>query len=124
MKAMRKWRAENPEAHRAQKLRYRQRHAKEISIRSKDKRAKLKLEVIAGYGGACTCCGENHSDFLTLDHVNNDGAIRRMELGRNVGGTSTFYRDARNREFPPDYTILCFNCNIARSLFGTCPHQR
>jgi hypothetical protein len=22
------------------------------------------------------------------------------------------------------FTILCFNCNCAKGIYGTCPHQR
>jgi hypothetical protein len=37
----------------------------------------IREDVIAAYGGRCACCGEFERDFLTLDHVNNDGAEHR-----------------------------------------------
>lgn len=40
---------------------------------------RLKLEVLAGYGGKCICCGETHPAFLTVDHINNDGAEHRTQ---------------------------------------------
>lgn len=87
------------------------------AARIKRYRNKLKTGVITAYGGKCSCCGELHPDFLTVDHVNNDGKKHRASV-------TSVYRDLRNRGYPSGYTILCFNCNIARSLFGTCPHQR
>ncbi len=77
---------------------------------------KLKLQVINAYGGKCSCCPENEPKFLTIEHINKDGKAHRAAVG-NV------YIDIRNRGFPPEYTIHCFNCNIAKSLFGVCPHQ-
>lgn len=94
------------------------------AIRTKRYRVKLKTQIIQGYGGACTCCGETAPEFLTLDHVNNDGKAHRIALyGKNASATVAVYRHVRDAGFPPDYTVLCFNCNIARSLFGVCPHQ-
>lgn len=80
---------------------------------------RLKDAVIAGYGGKCTCCGESHREFLTLEHVLGDGAIKR-EGGNNVSE----WRRALRDEFPVDLTILCWNCNCARAYYGRCPHGR
>lgn len=44
--------------------------------------------------------------------------------GRNAGASNAIYRQLRDQGYPDDYTILCFNCNIARSLFGRCPHTK
>lgn len=93
-----------------------------VHARTRRRRREIRDIVVAGYNGACTCCGERQREFLTLDHVNNDGNIHRK--GRsNRSAQDAAYRDAIDRGFPPDYTILCFNCNIARSLFGVCPHR-
>jgi hypothetical protein len=40
------------------------------------------------------------------------------------GGSSVHYRDARNRDFPPEYQVLCANCNHSKHLGGVCLHQR
>lgn len=82
-------------------------------------RRKLKAEIIAAYGGKCTCpgCTITEPDFLTIEHLSKDGKAHR------ASGVSV-YADIRRRGFPPDYTIHCFNCNIAKSLFGVCPHVR
>lgn len=99
------WAANNPEMLKAAK----QRHLR-----------KLKMSVIGIYGGECRCCGEKEPLFLTIDHVDNDGKDHRKEI---VG--QAFYRYLRNLGEPDRrFQLLCFNCNIAKSLFGTCPHER
>jgi len=71
---------------------------------------KLRLEVIEGYGGKCELCGEDNPYFLTIDHVNGDGAEER----RLLGGQVAIYRKLRNNNYPKDnYRLLCYNCNCA-----------
>jgi hypothetical protein len=81
----------------------------------------MRAAVLRAYGGenpACACCGEQGSHFLTLDHVNNGGRAHRR-----LKGNQGVYHELRRAGFPPGFRILCFNCNIARGLYGTCPHQ-
>lgn len=83
-----------------------------------------KQQVMAAYGGKCACCGESDWRFLTLDHINNDGAEHRQTLpGR--GGGSNIYHYLAARGFPndPPLQVLCWNCNTAKQYYGSCPHQ-
>lgn len=84
-------------------------------------RDRLRKLVIDAYGGKCVCCGETIFAFLVLDHVNGGGtAERRTHGGRSIQA----YRDARNRGYPPDYQVLCHNCNHGRAINdGVCPHM-
>jgi len=84
-------------------------------------RQALKLEVMAAYGGRCVCCGESNHNFLSIDHIFNDGQARRKEEG---AGT-VFYYWLRDRGFPQDrYRCLCLNCNFGRRINGgICPHE-
>lgn len=84
-------------------------------------RQAIRQIVIDGYGGKCTCCGEARREFLTLDHVHNDGADERREV--KSGGNARLFRRIIANKFPPTYTILCFNCNCAKGIYGICPHQ-
>jgi hypothetical protein len=79
---------------------------------------KLRNTVVDGYGAKCACCGETCRAFLALDHVNGGGNKQRKEAG-----PSAHYADALRRNYPPDYQLLCHNCNIAKSIQGVCPHQ-
>jgi hypothetical protein len=76
----------------------------------------------------CECCGESHIEFLTIDHINGDGAKERREMkaaGLNAAkGGHEFYCLLEKRGFPAGYRVLCFNCNCARGFFGECPHER
>jgi len=83
---------------------------------------KDKRIVIEHYGGyTCNCCGVlyNHI-FLSVDHINNDGKIKR----KDQTGTHGIYDWIIKHDFPTDFQILCLNCNIAKkSNSGVCPHQ-
>lgn len=87
---------------------------------------KHKIDVFQHYGGCkCRCCGESRLNFLTLDHVNNDGADHRRRL-YGSGSASVgvrFYRELKKAGLPPGFQVLCFNCNITKGLFGECPHE-
>ena len=91
------------------------------------KRARIKDAVFGAYGGyRCACCGEVERAFLTLDHINNDGAkMRREVLGsRSLAGYRT-YRWLAAHSFPAGYQVLCMNCNHGKRMNdGVCPHQQ
>lgn len=48
--------------------------------KSKEYRTRLKLEVLAHYGGKCACCSVTESIWLTIDHVDGGGAEHRKAL--------------------------------------------
>lgn len=77
-----------------------------------------RKEVIGHYGGKCVCCGESDWHFLSLDHVNNDGAQHRREIGQ-----SRLYKWAQDNNYPDSLRVLCYNCNMARAFYGKCPHE-
>lgn len=91
----------------------------EVLFRTRKYRLGLKRDMVDAYGGECTCCGEGQIEFLTVEHLNNDGKAHRSSLKTSTA----VYRDLKKRGYPSDYTVLCFNCNIAKSLYGSCPHQ-
>jgi hypothetical protein len=115
----RKWRQENPGVN---------------AIHCKSQRDRLLAEVIEAYGGICSCrrCDEVRPLFLTIDHVNNDGAAERRGLGDGPSPKSkkgragvNFYRWLKKNGFPRDrYRLMCFNCNCGRARNkGVCPHE-
>ena len=86
---------------------------------STSKRRRMKREVIAGYGGACSCCGERRFEFLSIDHVNNDGAEERKVLA----ASSMYYKLKRDGFPTARYRLLCMNCNWSRGRYAECPHE-
>jgi len=104
----RAWHERNPE--------WVRRYQREWQART---RAQLRIEMLAAYGGRCSCCGEDREPFLTLDHMLGDGAAHRRSVGRN-----RVLRDLQLRGWPQDeYRILCMNCNWATRLGDLCPHE-
>lgn len=80
----------------------------------------LKQRVYDHYGSACACCGEANPAFLTIDHVNNDGAKHRREIGMG----SKIYGWLIKHDFPPGFQLLCANCQLGKLRNnGVCPHQ-
>ncbi len=94
-----------------------------ILAKNRDQMRAIRISCLVAYGGdppACSCCGENHREFLSIHHVNNDGAQDRLKPGR--WGSSLFYT-LMKLNYPPGYAVLCHNCNMALSHFGRCPHK-
>lgn len=117
------WRARNLERVRttdAAKMRdYREQNRESVNAKARAARAQLREEVLAHYGNACACCEERRTEFLTIDHVDGDGAAHRRQIGQ-----SATYAWLRRQGFPDGFRVLCANCNWSRGLFGYCPHER
>ena len=81
-----------------------------------------KREALDRYGKVCVCCGEARIEFLTLDHIRQDGAEQRRKLGTRASGFG-FYIWLKKNNWPEGLQVLCANCNMARGANGTCPHE-
>lgn len=91
------------------------------------RRSIVKDAVFEAYGGyVCVCCGETEKLFMTLDHINNDGAeFRRRISGRRTGAGYITYRWLVLNNFPDGFQVLCMNCNHGKRMNnGVCPHVR
>ena len=80
----------------------------------------LRAEVLRHYGTKCACCGETEPKFLAIDHMNNDGAAHRKEIGKSSQSILYWLRD---NNYPEGFQLLCHNCNVAKAYYGICPHQ-
>lgn len=90
-------------------------------LRDKLYHKQLKDRVFSYYGGyVCVCCGENHKEFLQLDHIAGGGREHRETIG--VG--TKFWLWLINNDFPDGFRVLCANCNWGRRNGGICPHER
>ena len=93
----------------------------------RERNAKLKDDVYRAYGGyRCACCGETIPEFLTIDHVNYDGAEHRKTLVHGKRSpVDVILRWLRDNGYPKGFQILCWNCQWGkRKSGGVCPHQR
>lgn len=74
--------------------------------------------ALTHYGGKCAICGETLEIFLTIDHINNDGAEHRKKInGHNHGGVDMGAWLRRNN-YPDGFQVLCVNCNHAKGRIG------
>lgn len=98
------------------------RRKKLVSKRYVERYKETKALIMAHYGDKCACCGETEFHFLTLDHINNDGAKQRAKIGRRTG--FNLYRWLINHGYPDGLQTLCYNCNCGRARNGgICPHK-
>lgn len=75
--------------------------------------------VLIHYGNKCQCCGEGERIFLTVDHVNGDGAEHRK-----ISSIRSMAQWLVKNNFPLGYQILCYNCNCGKARNeGVCPHE-
>lgn len=123
-------------------------YMKEWRAKNKDKKTeiqkrsyrKARLEVLKHYSGKeipeCSCCKETIFEFLQIDHINNDGARHRREIGMtqsdanqmkkegrkaSIGGNGFVYWLKKNN-YPEGFQVLCANCHAGKTLNGECPH--
>ncbi len=90
---------------------------------TKEYYAKAKNSVFNHYGRTCSCCGEDTQEFLTIDHVNNDGNEHRWSNGNRITGVH-LYQKIVKAGFPTGYQTLCMNCNFGKNANGgQCPHK-
>lgn len=87
----------------------------------KRRRMARKVKIIKAYGGCCICCRETDIRFLTIDHKNNDGSRHRKEINRSSG--DNFYKWMVKNNYPEYLQVLCYNCNMAKYIYGQCPHR-
>lgn len=89
---------------------------------SREVNARLKVDAVNRYGKQCLCCGEKQLEFLTIDHINNDGRRDVTKTGKRICGLG-FYQRLKSQGWPSGYQVLCYNCNCTKGFFRKCPHD-
>ena len=85
---------------------------------AKQEYQRVRDRVFEHYGKTCCCCGESERAFLSMDHINNDGAQHRRDIGE-----SKIYGWLARNKFPSGFQTLCMNCQFGKKNCGICPHQ-
>jgi hypothetical protein len=97
----------------------------------------LRLNVLVGYSKrlsnsdvpCCNCCGENTAvEFLAIDHIAGKKQMDSIPELVKIGYSSKlkgrkFLNWITDNDFPDGIQILCHNCNVAKGLYGKCPHN-
>jgi len=111
--------------HKFDKLQASKEHYKQYRERINKRQNKynnnMKEIIYDHYGRKCKCCGETEPLFLSMDHINNDGAKHRKEIGNT---TTNLHRWLIKNDFPDNFQVLCMNCNTGKDRNkGVCPHM-
>jgi hypothetical protein len=113
----------HPERLRKSRKLYRKKYGDRLRKTHREKYAEVRLDVLTHYSGSpskCSCCGEDNIKFLTIDHINNNGAKDR----KKHRSTWAFFIWIKKNNYPEGLQILCYNCNMGRAYNdGVCPHK-
>jgi len=130
-KYFKEWSAHNPDKVKQYRKKYKASHKEELKMAAKDyyqrtkehqnaygkqRRKKIREQVLGHYGNKCAYCGETEYRFLAIDHINNDGAAQRKVLGQ--AKCSGFYEWIIDNNYPKDLQVLCHNCNFAKDKYN------
>jgi hypothetical protein len=91
------------------------------SKRSTESNRKRRYLIIEHYTNglmSCACCEESNLEFLSIDHINGNGANHRKEIGVRLE------QWLWKMGFPEGFRILCHNCNQSLGAYGYCPHNQ
>lgn len=117
------YRKEHLALYRERSLIYNKNNREKLAERQRKNNRFLRAEAFFAYSPtkepSCACCGMTGYDFLSLDHINNDGAAHR----RTNPESKALARWARKNNYPPVIQVLCMNCNFAKGKYGFCPHK-
>src|SRR5688572_10940816 len=70
------------------------------------------MNVYTNGEGTCRHCGQGDIDVLCLDHINDDGAEHRRQVGGKLLAGLRMYRWITKNDYPPIFQVLCANCNL------------
>lgn len=98
------------------------RHKNEISEQTKKHRDSERMTVLQHYGMRCACCGESAYEFLAIDHIYGGGNKHRKSIKGQ--GSNSLSGWIIKHNFPGGFQILCHNCNMAKGIYGYCPHTK
>jgi hypothetical protein len=117
-KQMRKdFRKNNLEKVKFQERKYSESHREEKIKKYSDS----KYDIFSKYSEGkpkCACCGEEEMYFLTIDHIEG-----RAKWGHEGYTSGKLYRFLIKNDYPKGFQVLCMNCNLAKGIYGKCPHE-
>ncbi len=85
-------------------------------------RLRLKIRILSLYASPVKCqiCGFDKIDGLVLDHIHNNGAEHRKEVGLSCRGSDTngtrMYEHINKVGKIDGLQVLCANCNLIKEV--------
>jgi GNAT superfamily N-acetyltransferase len=98
----------NQDKIRARVKQWRAQNYEDVIGKERNNRISIINDVLDFLGSKCVLCGEETREFLTVDHINNNGNQHR-HFG-SVGWKRKILIGEFNRS---DFRVLCHNCNLA-----------
>lgn len=71
------------------------------------------INMYSNGDACCKFCRQADIDVLCLDHIDNDGVKQRL---LNPRRGHDLYRWLRLNDYPGNYQVLCFNCNMKKAF--------
>jgi len=90
-----------------------QKYRKKTRNKLSKQHQELRREIITYYGGdppKCAICECDLYEVLSVDHLFNNGANHRRQVGSNI------YASIKKDNFPQEFQVLCRNCNWLKNL--------
>jgi len=119
-KRMKQYYRDNKEKKSQYDREYRKKNRERLNEYRRKYLKKIRREVISYYSNGkfeCVYCGEKHYEFLTIDHIHNNGSEHRKNMK-----SSNIYLELKKERYPNGYRVLCYNCNISKGLYGYSPY--
>jgi hypothetical protein len=105
---------------------WQQRNKTRRARQQRERGAELRLQCLQEYGGTpprCSCCGTAELRHLALVYLGMSEDQQEM-AARTTNTSVAMYRRLAAQGFPAGYGVQCWNCLMARSIDGVCPHQQ
>jgi len=108
----RRYQEENSEAIKLYKQKYREANLEVLREKQRLYHARHRDQCLKHYGGKCAVCRESRTEYLAIDHINNNGAEHRAQIG---GSGAATHRWLVKNKFPRGFQVLCTNCNVLKA---------
>lgn len=116
--SIKNWKIKNYSSVSGYALNYRKQNLDRVKKLDNNRHHKAKEEALEILGNKCEFCGETEFEFLTIDHVYDDGfEERKSKQHRQIWRDIITNRVDRSR-----YRVLCYNCNSGRAILQR--HER
>lgn len=125
--SQKRWRERNREKDTARKIKWARDNRERFNEICRKSRNKLRKEVLEHYSKGkmvCKCCNEDAIEFLAIDHIEGGGNKHRKSISKSNSPNTSIYQWLRKNKYPIGFQVLCHNCNMAKSLYGECPHSK
>ena len=98
---------------------YRHDHVEELRAKSYSVRSSIVNGILDYLGAECESCNEKEREFLTVDHIDNDGKDER-----HLGSVGWKRKILHGKSDPSKYRVLCHSCNLSRYRANPIHHKK